>query len=48
VAVGIERSKVVFLIRVVRLAKVVEHRDRFDNPLNGFRAEVGRSYPCNK
>ena len=44
-AVGIEGPKVVLLIRVVGVAKVVEHRDGFDDPLNGFRAE-GRHAWC--
>jgi hypothetical protein len=45
VAIGFERSKVVFLMRVVGVAKVVEHRDRLDNPLDGRWAE-GRHARC--
>ena len=39
VAVDFEWPKVVFLIRVVRVAKVVEHRDRLDDPFDGLWAE---------
>jgi hypothetical protein len=39
VAVGLERSKVVFLMRVVRMAKVVEDSNRFDDAFDSNGAE---------
>ena len=39
VTVGLERPKVVFLVRVVRMAKVVKHRDGLDDPFDGRWAE---------
>jgi hypothetical protein len=38
VTIGLERAKVVFLVRVVRVTKVVEDRDRLDDPLDRRRA----------
>ena len=43
VAICIERAKVVFFVRVVRMAKVVEHRDGFDNPFDGVWTERGNA-----
>ena len=39
VTVSLERPKVVLLVRVVGVAKVVEHRDGLDDPLDGLGAE---------
>ena len=39
VTIGLERPKVVLLVRVVRVAKVVEHRDGLDDPFDGRWAE---------
>jgi ParB-like chromosome segregation protein Spo0J len=33
------RAKVVFLVRIVRVTKIVEHRDGFDDPLDGLGAK---------
>ena len=41
VAVGFERAEIVFFIRVVGVAKIVIHRNRFDDPGDGFGAEGG-------
>jgi hypothetical protein len=41
VAVGLERAKVVLFMRVVGVAKVVEHGDRLDDALDGFLAKRG-------
>jgi hypothetical protein len=43
VAVGIEGPEIVFFMWVVRVAKVVEHRDRLDDPFDGFGTERGNA-----
>jgi hypothetical protein len=39
VPIGLERPKVVLFVRVVGVAKVVEYRDGFDDPLDRLGAE---------
>ena len=39
VPVNVERAKVVLLVRVVRMAEVIEDRDGFDDPLDSLGAE---------
>src|SRR5262249_16606020 len=41
VTIGFERSKVVLFVRIVGVAKVVEHRDGLDDAGDGFGAEGG-------
>jgi hypothetical protein len=43
VPIHVKRPEVVFLVRVVRVAKVVEHRDGFDDPLDGLWTERGNA-----
>src|SRR5262249_17029404 len=42
-AIRIERAKVVLFARIVGVAKVVEHRDGFDDAGDGFGAEGGNA-----
>jgi hypothetical protein len=39
VTVDFKGPEVVLLMRVVRVTKIVEHRDRLDDPLDGLGAE---------
>ena len=38
-AFDFERPEVVFFVRVVGVAEVIEHGDRLDNPVDSFLAE---------
>ncbi len=42
-AFGIERTEVVFFMRVVGLAEVVKYGDRLDDPVDCFWAERGNA-----